>query len=160
MGYDIYIQGGDGKLLAGDENSFRFGYFRMPQVVALMEHFGMVVERPLPSAPALSAYGLTEQDFKSGAQPAQATINRIAEYRAAHQAVMDTAESAPTGIPTYKLRYNDGFLTTAAEIRAALAAYDAHPQADLGEVLLDDSRWPRWTAFLRRAQMHCGFRIY
>ncbi|MEU4166160.1 hypothetical protein AB0F46_04640 [Streptomyces sp. NPDC026665] len=160
MGYDIYIQGGDGKLLAGDENSFRFGYFRMPEVVALMGHFGMVVERPLPSAPPLSAYGLTQQDFKSGAQPDPATANHIAEYRAACQAVRDAAESVPTGIPAYKLRYNDGFLTTGAEIRAALAAYDAHPQADLGEVLLDDPRWPRWTAFLRRAQTHGGFRIY
>ncbi|MFJ4684689.1 hypothetical protein [Streptomyces sp. NPDC088789] len=158
MGYDIYIQTPDGKPVAGDENYFRIGYFAMPRFLRTMNDCGMLTELPVPTGPTLSEHGLTVENFEPGTQPDQATADRIAAFRAAYQAVMDAAEPKPRGIPSYKLQFNDGFLTTVAEIRAAMAAYDDHPHEDLAAS--DDPMWRSWTAFLRRAQTHGGLRTY
>lgn len=156
----MYIQSLDGTLAEGDENCFAFAWTALPRTLDAMNNFGMLAELPVPSAPALSAYGLAVEDFQRGAQPDQATANRIAEYRAAYQAVLDGAEAEPTGIPTFKLANNDGFLVTVAEISAAMSAYEAHPHVDIAEMPVGDPTWGRWTAFLRRAQTHSGFRTY
>ncbi|MET7649909.1 hypothetical protein [Streptomyces sp. NPDC005486] len=160
MGYDMYIQNPDGELAAGDENSFRFAWTALPRTLDAMANFGMLTELPVPSIPPLTAYGLTVQDFGPGVQPDQATANRIAEYRAAYQAVMDAAEPDPTGIPTYKLQFNDGFLVSVAEISAALTTYEAHPNVAIAEMPVGDPTWRHWMAFLRRSQTHGGFRTY
>ncbi|MDF9813045.1 hypothetical protein [Streptomyces sp. SPB162] len=160
MGFQMYVQNLDGTLAEGNENCFHFGWFAMPRTLDAMNNFGMLTELPVPSAPALSAYGLAVENFQRGVQPDQATANRIAEYRAAYQAVLDAAEAEPTGIPTFKLANNDGFLVTVAEISAALTAYEAHPHVDIAEMPVGDPTWGRWTAFLRHAQTHSGFRTY
>ncbi|MFH9246716.1 hypothetical protein ACH4LK_14950 [Streptomyces lydicus] len=158
MGYDIYIQTPDGKPAEGDENYFRIAWTAMPRTLGAMSNFGMLAELPVPSYPTLSAYGLERGDFQPGTQPDQATANRIAEYRAAYQAVKDAAESEPTGIPAYKLMYNDGFLVTVAELSAAVTTYEAHPHVDIAE--MRDPTWRYWMAFLRRAKTHGGFRTH
>ncbi|MFL4950625.1 hypothetical protein ACJ6WE_25525 [Streptomyces sp. MMS24-I31] len=160
MGYDIYIQTADGTLAEGDENYFRFAWTAMPRTLDAMANFGMLTELPVPSVPTLSAYGLAIEDFQPGAQPDQATANRIAEFRAAYQAALDAAEPKPTGIPSYKLQVNGGFLVTVAEISAALTTYEAHPHVDIAEMPMGDPTWRAWTAFLRRARTHGGLRTY
>ncbi|MEU3215970.1 hypothetical protein [Streptomyces sp. NPDC006971] len=160
MGFQMYIQNLDGTLAEGDENCFAFAWTALPRTLDAMNNFGMLTELPVPCAPALSAYGLAVEDFQRGVQPDQATANRIAEYRAAYQAVLDGAETQPTGIPIYKLANNDGFLVTVAEISAALTAYEAHPNVAIAEMPVGDPTWRHWTAFLRRAQTHGGFRTY
>ncbi|MEU6475353.1 hypothetical protein ABZ858_00410 [Streptomyces sp. NPDC047017] len=160
MGYDIYIQTADGKLAEGGGNYFGIMWTAMPRTLDAMANFGMLAELPVPSVPLLSAYGLAAADFEPGTQPDQATANRIAEFRAAYQATLDAAESKPTGIPSYKLQLNDGFLVTVTEISAALTTYEAHPAVELAEIPLGDPTWRDWTAFLRRAQTHGGFRVY
>ncbi|MXM62182.1 hypothetical protein GR925_01620 [Streptomyces sp. HUCO-GS316] len=160
MGYDIHIQTHDGKPADGDENYFRFARTAMPRTLDAMNNFGMLVELPVPSYPELSAYGLTRQDFQPGTQPDQATATRIAEYRAAYLAVKDASETEPKGIPAYKLRYNDGFLVTVAEITAALTTYEAHPHVDIAEMPIGDPTWRHWITFLRRAKEHGGLRTY
>lgn len=160
MGYDIYIQTPDGKPAAGDDNYFRIAWTAMPRTLDAMNNFGMLAELPVPSFPSLSAYGLTDLDFQPDAQLDHSTANRIAEYRAAYQAVRDTSDPQPSGIPGYKLTYNVGFLVTVAEITAALAAYEAHPHVDIAEMPVGDPTWRRWAAFLRRAKEHGGLRTY
>ncbi|MFE2034256.1 hypothetical protein ACFXBB_13570 [Streptomyces scopuliridis] len=160
MGFDIYIQTPDGKHAEGDENYFRFALTALPRALDAMANFGMLTELPIPSAPALSTHGLTIEDFEPGAEPGQETVNRISEYRTAYQAVMDGAESEPTGIPAYKLMVNVGFLVTVAEISAALAAYETHPHVAIAEMPAGDPTWRYWTAFLRRAQTFGGFRTF
>ncbi len=156
----MYIQTPDGKPAEGDENCFRFAWTALPRTLDTMADFGMLTELPVPSAPTLSAYGLAIQDFHPGTRPDQATANRIAEYRAAYQAVMDAAESEPAGIPAYKLVNNDGFLVTVAEISAALTTYESHPHVDIAEMPVGNPTWRHWTAFLRRAKTHGGFRTH
>lgn len=156
----MYIQSLDGALAEGDENCFVFAWTALPRTLDAMNNFGMLAELPYPSLPAPSAYGLTVEDLRRETQPDQATANRIAEYRAAYHAVIDGAEAEPTGIPSFKLANNDGFLVSVAEISAALTAYEAHPHADIAEMPVGDPTWGRWTAFLRRAQTHSGFRTY
>ncbi|SED61244.1 hypothetical protein SAMN05428942_2129 [Streptomyces sp. 2112.2] len=156
----MYIQTPDGKPAEGDENCFRFAWTALPRTLDAMASFGMLTELPAPSAPTLTTYGLAIQDFQPGTQPDQATANRIAEYRAAYQAVMDATEAEPTGIPTYKLMNNDGFLVTVAEINTALTTYEAHPHVDIAEMPMGDPTWRYWMAFLRRARTHGGFRTH
>ncbi|MFE9770626.1 hypothetical protein ACFYOV_02870 [Streptomyces sp. NPDC005931] len=160
MGYDIYIQTADGRPAEGDENYFRFAWTAMPRTLDAMNNFGMLVELPVPAYPELSAYGLTREDFQPGTQRDQATATRIAEYRAAYLAVKDASESEPKGIPAYKLRYNDGFLVTVAEITAALTTYEAHPHVDIAEMPVGDPTWRLWVNFLRRAKEHGGLRTH
>ncbi|WP_329216990.1 hypothetical protein OG352_13550 [Streptomyces sp. NBC_01485] len=160
MGYDIYIQNSDGKPAEGDQNYFRFAYTAMPRTLDTMNNFGMLVEPPIPSYPQLTAYGLAGVDHRPGIKHDESTANRIAEFRTAYQAVKDASETVPTGIPRYKLDYNDGFLVTVAEITAALTAYDAHPGVAIAEMPVGDPMWGYWIAFLRRAQAHGGLRTY
>ncbi|UNO42178.1 hypothetical protein [Streptomyces sp. MST-110588] len=160
MGYDIYIQTTDGKPADGDENYFRFAWTAMPRILDAMNDFGMLVELPVPSYPELSAYGLTEEDLKPGTQPDHATATRIAEYRAAYLAVKDASESEPKGIPAYKLRYDDGFLVTVAEITAALTIYEAQPHVGIAEMPVGDHTWRLWVNFLRRAKERGGLRTH
>ncbi|MFI6434415.1 hypothetical protein [Streptomyces sp. NPDC050759] len=160
MGYDIYIQTADGRRADGEENYFRFELTARIRALDTMRNFGMLAELPYPAVPLLSAYGLTEGDLKTGVRHALDKANLVAEYRSAYRAVMDAAEPEPTGIPTYKLAYNDGALVTVAEITAALAAYEAHPNIDVSEMPLGDPIWPHWIAFLRRAKEHGGLRAH
>lgn len=160
MGYDIYIQTSDSKPAEGDVNYFRFAYTAMPRTLDAMNNFGMLVELPIPSYPELSAYGLRREDFQPGIKPDLSTANRIAEFRTAYQAVKDAAEPEPTGIPRYKLAYNDGFLVTVAEITAALTTYEAHPGVAITEIPVGDPTWRFWIDFLRRAQAHGGLRTH
>ncbi|MFD5430319.1 hypothetical protein [Streptomyces sp. NPDC127084] len=160
MGYDIFIQTPDGKPAEGDENYFRIAWTAMPRTLDAMANFGMLADAPVPSWPDLSAYGLTSADFQPGTERDQSTVDRIAEFKAAYEAVRDAAESEPAGIPAYKLVGNDGFLVTVAEISAALATYEAHPSVHVAEMPVGDPTWRHWTAFLRRAQTCGGLRTY
>ncbi|MFM9493656.1 hypothetical protein ACKI1Q_08460 [Streptomyces galilaeus] len=160
MGYDIYIQTPDGKPAEGDGHYFRIAYTAMPRILDAMNNFGMLVELPVPSYPGLSTYGLTREDFQPGIKPDLSTASRIAEFRTAYQAVKDASETEATGIPRYKLAYNDGFLVTVAEITAALATYGAHPGVAIAEMPVGDPTWGNWITFLRRAQVHGGLRTH
>ncbi|MEU2558415.1 hypothetical protein ABZ626_03570 [Streptomyces longispororuber] len=161
MGYDIYIQTADGKQpLQGDEKYFHFAYTAMPRTLDAMHNFGMLIELPVPDQPKLSDFGLTGKDLQPGTDPSPEVQARIDAFRAAYFAVKDVAQPEPKGIPAYKLRYNDGFLTTVGEITAALATYEAHPHVAMAEMPVGDLTWPRWVAFLRRARAHGGFRTH
>ncbi|MGW6238351.1 hypothetical protein [Streptomyces sp. NPDC055094] len=160
MGFDMYIQTPDGKPAEGDGNYFRLAYTAMPRTLDAMTNFGMVAELPVPSFPKLSAYGLTRADFLPGIKPDCDVEKRVAEYRTAYWAVKDASVPEPTGIPGYKLMYNDGFLVTVAEINAALTSYEAHPNVDMAEMPVGDPTWRSWTAFLRRARTYGGFRTH
>ncbi|WP_328434863.1 hypothetical protein [Streptomyces sp. NBC_00425] len=160
MGFDIYIQTPAGEPAEGDRNYFRFAYTAMPRTLDAMKNFGMLVELPIPSYPQLSAYGLAGVDLRPGTKYDESTTNRVAEFRTAYQAVKDASETVPTGIPRYKLAYNDGFLVTVAEITAALTTYDAHPGVAIAEMPVGDPVWGHWITFLRRAQAHGGLRTH
>jgi hypothetical protein len=160
VGFDIYIQTPDGKCADGDENYFRFAWTQMPRTLDAMSNFGMLTELPLPVFPDLSAFGLEWKDLRPGVEHDPGTLNRIAEFRSAFLAARDASEREPNGIPRYKLDRNDGYLVTPAEITAALAAYEAHPQVAIAELPIGDPTWSRWIAFLRRAKTLGGLRTY
>ncbi|MFG2022287.1 hypothetical protein [Streptomyces sp. NPDC048825] len=160
VGYDIYIQTPNGRLAEGEENYFRFELVPRLRALDTMSHFGMLTDLPYPSIPLPSAYGLTEMDLEPGVKHDLNITNRIAEYTSVYRAVMDAAEPEPTGIPKYKLAYNDGSLVTVTEITAALSAYEAHPSVAIAEVPIGDPTWRHWIAFLRRAKDHGGLRAY
>jgi hypothetical protein len=160
VGFDIYIQTPDGEPAEGDRNYFRFAYTAMPRTLDAMKNFGMLVELPIPSYPQLTEYGLEGVDHRPGTKLDESTANRIAEFRTAYQAVKDASEPEPTGIPRYKLAFNDGFLVTVAEITAALTTYDAYPGVAIAETHVGDPVWGYWIAFLRRAQAHGGLRTH
>ncbi|MEW2117711.1 hypothetical protein AB0945_21470 [Streptomyces sp. NPDC005474] len=160
MGNDIYIQTSDGKRTEGGGNYFRFALTALPRTLDAMKNFGMLVELPVPSYPELSAYGLAGVNLRPGTKYDESTANRVAEFRAAYQAVKDASEPVPTGIPRYKIDSNDGFLVTVAEITAALATYDAHPSVAIAEMPVGDPTWGNWIAFLRHAQAHGGLRTH
>ncbi|WSQ08946.1 hypothetical protein OG604_14870 [Streptomyces sp. NBC_01231] len=160
MGYDIYIQTPNGRRAEGEENHFRFEVASRLRALDTMRHFGMLADLPYPSLPLPSTYGLTDRDLEPGVKHDLNTTNRIAEYTSAYRAVMDAAEPKPTGIPTYKLAYNDGSLVTVTEITAALTAYEAHPGVAIAEVPMGDPTWRLWVAFLRRAKADGGLRTH
>ncbi|MFE9553133.1 hypothetical protein ACFYOD_06575 [Streptomyces sp. NPDC006703] len=160
MGYDIYILNPDDTYAEGDDNYFRFAYTAMPRTLDTMHNFGMLVELPIPEAPSLEAYGLSVEQLKPDYRADTATAKRLAEYRAAGLALLRAAPSRPAGITSYKLRYNEGFVVTPAEITAALAAYEAHPHAAMTELPVGDQTWSRWVSFLRRASERGGFRTH
>ncbi|MGW4691027.1 hypothetical protein ACWEO1_01405 [Kitasatospora cineracea] len=69
---------------------------------------------------------------------------------------------AAGGIPIDKLTRSGGQFITAAEITAALAAYDAAPEP--ARAIAEDENcgpygWPSWIAFLRRGAEHAGIRV-
>ncbi|MFB7742471.1 hypothetical protein [Streptomyces sp. NPDC056132] len=158
MGYDIYILNSDDTHAEGDDNYFRIAYTAMPRTLDTMLNFGMLVELPLPEAPPLEAYGLRVEQMQPGYRADTATAQRVAEYRAARNALLKAAPSHPAGISAYKLRHNDGFVVTPAEINAALSAYEAHPHATVSELPVGNQTWPHWVTFLRRAAERGGFR--
>ncbi|WEH18161.1 hypothetical protein [Streptomyces sp. VNUA24] len=160
MGNDVYIQTSDGRRAEGSGTYFRFAFTALPRTLDAMKNFGMLVELPAPPYPELSAYGLAGADLRPGTKRDTSTTNRVAEFRAAYQAVKDTSETVPTGIPRYKIDSNDGFLVTVAEITAALATYDAHPGVAIAEMPVGDPTWRIWIDFLRHAQAHGGFRTH
>jgi hypothetical protein len=61
-----------------------------------------------------------------------------------------------SGIPAFKLRTNDRWLVTVAEIDEALAAYARVPAA-LRAVLETGPKWTAWLAWLAVARDHGGF---
>ncbi|KDN85712.1 hypothetical protein [Kitasatospora cheerisanensis] len=74
----------------------------------------------------------------------------------------DRPGPAAGGIPIDKLTRSGGQLITAAEIAAALAAYEAAPEP-LRAIAEDPASgphgWPSWIAFLRRGAEHAGIRV-
>ncbi|MFE7129317.1 hypothetical protein ACFVIM_00460 [Streptomyces sp. NPDC057638] len=161
MGYDIFIQTTDGRRATEEcVNYFHVPYFDMPRHLDAMNNFGMLVDLAFPTPPGPSAYGLSPEHFQPGYRADLAVASRVAEFRSAYQSFLDAAEPQPTGIPRYKLTHHEGFLTTAAEITAALTAYEAHPHAAVAEIPIGDQTWPRWIAFLRRAKEHGGLRTH
>lgn len=159
MGYDIYILDREGKELSGPENYYRIGYFQMPSVLDAMGNFGMITQVACPT-PRAADFQLTPEDFLNSGENDAKVAGRLAAYRAACKAALDVADPEPAGIPAYKLRYNDGFSITVAEITAALDRYHAHPGVDVAELPLGDPSWREWTAFLRRAKTHGGLRTH
>ncbi|XUM00299.1 hypothetical protein ACQ86F_25650 [Streptomyces venezuelae ATCC 10712] len=159
MGYDIYVLDREAKLISGPENYFRIGYFQMPSFLDAMGNFGMITQAPLPT-PKAADFQLTPEDFLHTAENAPEVADRRAAYRAAFEAALEMADPEPTGIPAYKLKYNDGFRITVAEITAALDRYDAHPGVEAAELPLGDPSWREWTAFLRRAKTYGGLRVH
>ncbi|WP_435970254.1 hypothetical protein [Streptomyces sp. Qhu_M48] len=160
MGYDIYIQGRDGKSLLGPENYIRFTYFQMPGVLDAMDNFGMTVEVAEPTYPKLADFQLSREDFGIERESHPEVKERIDAFRDAYQAVKDAADEEPTAIPRYKLAFNAGFLVTVPELAAALRSYEAHPSVDIAEMPLGDPTWRTWTAFLRRAKTYGGLRTH
>jgi hypothetical protein len=68
------------------------------------------------------------------------------------------AQTVPgqTGIPAFKLRSNDRWLVTAAELDQALAAYAQVP-VDQRAALEADPRWAAWMQWLDLARRRGGF---
>ncbi|MFB7828865.1 hypothetical protein [Streptomyces hydrogenans] len=159
MGYDIYILDREAKLISGPDNYFRIGAFQMPTYLEAMGIFGMITQTPCPT-PKPADFQLTPEDFRHTAENAPEVTQRLDAYRAACAAALEMADPEPTGIPAYKLQYNDGFRITVAEITAALDRYRAHPDADAAELPRRDSWWQEWTAFLRRATTYGGLRVH
>ncbi|MEV4190778.1 hypothetical protein [Streptomyces toxytricini] len=100
-------------------------------------------------------FGLTPEDLQDpgGGRSPEA----LAAYTAAWR---DWQAERPTGIPHYKIgEGNDGWLVTPAEIRAALAAFEAQPDAAKAGTMAEEPRWDEWIDYLRRAAEHGGFRV-
>ncbi|MFI9149452.1 hypothetical protein [Streptomyces sp. NPDC053367] len=159
MGFDIYLQANGERLAEGEPTYLGLTTSQMARITDAMKNFGMLVELSPPVYPTLATYGLSRADFHPDVRHDPATTNRIAEYRAAYQAVKEAADPHPRGIPSYKVAFSAGYLITPAEITAALTTYEAHPHVDIAEMPVGDPTWRNWVAFLRRAQAHGGLRV-
>lgn len=90
------------------------------------------------------------------------------EKMAAYTEAMDkylgghgTPADKPT-IPLHKFSSNDGWFVTPEEIRAALAAWDAHDLDGLDQdthATIETDYWGEFIAWLRLAAEHDGFRV-
>lgn len=89
------------------------------------------------------------------------------EKMAAYTEAMDNylgghGTPADPTIPLHKFSTNDGWFVTPDEIRAALAAWDAHDLDGLDQdthVTIETDYWGEFIAWLRLAAEHDGFRV-
>jgi hypothetical protein len=161
--YDLYCADGD--------HGGGFRCFTAPAVdrfVRIMDHLGMLdhsaskVEWTNPD----NSVGLTDEDWwalhETRSNPGTPLSPAAAEYQRQLRLLTDHQAPNPLGIPPHKLRTNDGWLVTAAEIRAALlfhAAASTHLQAPLFDS--EEKRlFQEWIGWLELAAPRGGFRAY
>ncbi|MFJ7264379.1 hypothetical protein ACIQV2_29945 [Streptomyces globosus] len=138
---------------AGDPE-YRFNRSTMGYAKATMARLGMLSHEEAPD-PRPEDFGLTPEDLRDpgGGRSPEA----LAAYTAAWR---DWQAERPTGIPHYKIgEGNDGRLVTPDENRAALAAFEAQPDAAKAGTMAEEPRWDEWIDYLRRAAEHGGFRV-
>ena len=159
MGYQLNIETTDDS--TDDTCWHRSSNLGMGSICRTMREFGMLTDWQPLEFPPLSDFGLTRDDFTSPGQVAPGKSASLTAAQAAGDAVRSAAEPDPAGIPHYKLgSHLEHWLIVPAEIRAALAAYDAQPAEHRKELEDTYPAWAPWLAFLRRATGHLGIRVY
>ncbi|MEU5388718.1 hypothetical protein [Kitasatospora cineracea] len=151
MGTQFYIETGTDTL--GDSYAQSAG--GMAVLLTMLREFGMLTDAEPPERPYLAQFGLSRDDFDGPVHAGKVRPDKADSFAAAQQAVLDRLEGhdpATTGIPQYKVAYNEGWLIAPKEIEAALNAYDSSPadqRRDAENSFHGD--WKRWIAFLREA---------
>jgi hypothetical protein len=148
VGYDMTIENDAG--LTEEKAYFRLNIFGMSAYRNIMYDLGML-----------------DMDAQGTPFPLMEEFLNDTEYQDACREITDSESPEPKGIPPYKTGSNDGWLITPAELRAALATYDAAPKERRQDVVWEAFEstserqyWNKWILFLRRAEKHGGFRVW
>ncbi len=149
-----------------DHDSYEEEYYSqsaggMVVLLTMLREFGMLTDREEPHRPYLAEFDLKVEDFDGPMREGKVKPEKAEAFAAAQQAVQDRLDGydpATTGIPRYKVAYNEGFLIAPAEIAAALAAYDSHPAEQRREAE-QSNFWAEWIAFLRKGAS-AGIRVF
>lgn len=161
--YDLYCADG--------EHDGGFRCFTSPAInrfLRTMDRLGMLdrsAEKATWAAPDNGA-DLTEADWwalqETRSDPDVSLSPAAAEYQRQVRLYTDRQAPNPLGIPPYKLRTNDGWLITAAEIRAALLFHAAASTEDNSPDLDEDEArgWQEWIGWLELSAARGGFRAY
>lgn len=132
----------------------------MTDCLNAMDRLGMIeLDAVAPKLPTAAEFGVEPGmwSYDEGDE----VPGPIAAYLAAMATATAAQAEEPAGIPAYKLRTNDGWLVTEAEIRSALTAHAApRPTAPSPVTEPDYFWWPHWLDFLRLAADHGGFRVH
>ncbi|MFE2346152.1 hypothetical protein [Kitasatospora cineracea] len=149
-----------------DHDAYEDDYFAqsaggMAVLRTLLREFGMLTDAQEPHHPRFSEFGLTPDDFDGPMSDGKVKPEKAEAFAAGQQAARNRLEGydpATTGIPYYKVAYNEGFLIAPAEIAAALAAYNSRPAEQRREAERSGS-WAEWIAFLRQGAS-AGIRVF
>jgi hypothetical protein len=170
------VEAADVAARAADVGYFRLNISGATRFAAAMETLGMLRWGTSPTFPQLADY-LTDEDLPSGLAPealyeawrggtgkSAATLSAVTRQKLACYAADDEAAlaAAPDRNSLWGQKIagsNDGWVTTPAEIHAALATYDtiAERQPErIGKTLAeagieDRAHWEAWISYLRRA---------
>lgn len=152
--YDRLMAASD-QYVAARVNYQQFNNYGMGVVVGFMEDRGMAYDAPRTlSWPEYPAY---DEDSFEEHKAAQAKYDELAR-----PTLIEHPEGGDS-IPSFKLDSNDGWIVTAAECAAAVAANAQH---DPPTYLDEDSGekkpitwWPDWVAFLERGAAGEGFTV-
>ncbi|MFF4482965.1 hypothetical protein ACFY1A_38990 [Streptomyces sp. NPDC001520] len=140
---------------------FRLGIWSMGECRAIMGHFGMLsLTEPPSEEPSPEAFGISLNEFGQVTEAAPESIRRFEE---AMDSFLSWTPAQVDGIAVHKLGSNDGWIVTAREIHAALAAYEENRGKDpafLSQLIEEASWWPQWIDYLTAAAKHEGFRVY
>jgi len=142
---------------AAERSYFRLNVWAMGMARELMHKIGMLdLDRPAETTefPDPASFGVTSEMWNDwDGEVDENTPEQLRNYNAAVEALVSFQRETPAGIPLHKLRTNDDWLVTPAEIASALAA--------LGDTAVPDapSWWGQWIDWLRYAQEHDGFRV-
>lgn len=155
--------------LKPNERYFHFNWAGMGVACKAMDQLGMLEDIIMPAWPKPEDHGLTSQqvwpdyddelsgDAMHGFSPEVTAFTRL------YEATRDQCVAKPTGIASYKFDSNDGWLVTPTELQAALTRWRCHDnvaQAAARLVFARTNRWDEWIAYLERAMVFGGFRVY
>lgn len=149
-----------------DRSYFRLNVWGMSHCCDVMASLGMLTGEEAPRFPRLEEFGLDEYpegpadyDGEEQAKDEAELTDAGRRYLAAVDTTL-TFEPVPVrGIPVGKFSTNDGWLVTPAQCEAALAAWNAQPEAVRGRIEGEIKWWASWIAYLTYAQGRGGFRV-
>jgi hypothetical protein len=182
MGFDMYWNdpATDAEIAGspdGRPEYFRLTVFGMAKAVGLMSMLSMadstVLEKRLPTAADFDLDYVPQRFDEKGNRIDYAPDSTEERFLSAVERERDGDSGCR--IPFYKLRTNDGWLVTPAEIERSLARYEecfahfAKLPSDLPWVVIEDGVWTgeletvewwgEWIEYLRAAAGHGGFRV-
>ncbi|MEU4898581.1 hypothetical protein AB0B12_39360 [Streptomyces sp. NPDC044780] len=141
---------------------FRLSIWSMGECRAIMDHFGMLsLTTAPPEEPSLEAYGISPDEYYACLETTEPPES-IRRFREAVDAYLSWVPDPVNGVAAHKLMSNSGWIVTAEEIRAALAAYEGSRGKDpafLSQLVEEASWWPQWIEYLATAASHEGFRV-
>lgn len=148
-----------------DRSYFRLNIWGMGAACQAMHALGMLdTETQSPDWPEREAFGVDDATWEAfdWEEPGQDAPEPLRRWWQAQEKALSHHPEKPTGICDFKFGSNDGWHVTPEEIAAALTAYERALEDAVnanGEVPTYEW-WGDWIDYLRRAQMHGGFRVH